>query len=150
MMEHSTVGGQTKTIVESIVTSALSPEDVLQHLDSYGIDWYLTQKGDLMICYWQVAAEDFVPKEQVATIRENQTVPPDASSLEWLSSRLSEIKGQYANCWIAIKDHKVVASAGNLTDLLQSVRDAQIESPFVTFIPSDPIVWATAYGNKNF
>jgi Family of unknown function (DUF5678) len=150
MMNQFAVGGQTKTIIESLVTSGLSPEDVVEHLDSYGIDWYLTEKGDLMIRYWQVAAEDFVPKEQVATIRENQTVPPDASSLEWLSSRLSEIRGQHANCWIAIKNQTVVASARNLTDLLTSVRDIQIDNPFVTFIPSEPIVWATAYGNQNF
>lgn len=140
------VGGPTKTIIESIVTSGFAPEEILNRLDSYGIQWYLTEKGDLMIRYWQVGAEDFVPVERVATIRESQTVPAEAGALEWLSGHLREIRTQYANCWIAIIDNQVVAQAESLSELLQKIHDARLESPFVTFIPGEPIVWATAYG----
>lgn len=140
------VGGATKKILESGVTSGLSAEEILKQLDSYGIDWYVTEKGDLMIRYWQLGAEDCLPIERTARIRENQTTPREASALEWLSRHLREIRTQYTNRWIAIVDDQVVVDAGDLTSLLQRIEDARIESPFVTFIPGEPIIWATAYG----
>ncbi|MBI4488427.1 MAG: hypothetical protein HY694_05035 [Deltaproteobacteria bacterium] len=140
------VGGATKKILESIVTSGLPPEEILKRLDSYGIQWYVTEKGDLMIRYWQIGAEDFVPVEHIARIRESQTVPAEASALEWLSGHLREVKADYADCWIAIIDNEVVADAETLPTLLQKVNDAGIENPFVTFIPAEAIIWSTAYG----
>ena len=149
MNSSVSVGGATKSIIDSIVASGLPPEQVVARLDSYGIDWYVTEKGDLMIRYWQIGAEDFVPIERVGTIRENQAVPREANPLEWLSSRLSEIKGRYGNRWIAIVDHCVIADADNLPNLLQKIQETQIQNPFVTFIPGEPVVWNTAYGNEN-
>jgi len=140
------VGGATKKILESVVTSGLPPEEILKRLDSYGIQWYVTEKGDLMVRYWQIGAEDFVPVERMARIRESQTVPAEASALEWLSGHLREVKADYADRWIAIIDNEVVADAESLPALLQKVHDARIENPFVTFIPAEPIIWSTAYG----
>ncbi len=143
-------GGETKTIVKSIVSSGLPAEEVIKHLDSYGIDWYVTEKDDLMIRYWQIGAEDFVPKERVGTIGESQTVvPPEPTALEWLSKHLTKVKSQYSNRWIAIIDNRVTADAENLPVLLQKVQNAEIENPFITFIPGEPIVWSTAYGQQN-
>ncbi len=147
MIEASfAVGGATKKILESIVTSGLPSEEILKRLDSYGINWYVIEKSDLMIRYWQVGAEDFIPTERIATIRETQAVPPEASTLEWLSAQLREIKARYSDRWIAIIDNQIVADAENLPSLLQKVHDAQIVNPFITFIPEEPIIWATAYG----
>lgn len=140
------VGGTTKKILDSIATSGLPPEEILKRLDSYGIQWYVTEKGDLMIRYWQIGADDFVPVERIARIRESQTVPAEASALEWLSGHLREVKADYADRWIAIIDNEVVADAESLPALLQKVHDARIENPFVTFIPAEPIIWSTAYG----
>lgn len=143
------VVGVKRNIIESIVTSGLSPQEVLQKLDSYGIDWYVTENGDLLLRYWQVGAEDFVPAEQIAQVRQSQTVPPEAVALEWLSKHLTTLKSQFSNRWIAILDSQVVAHAENLSTLMQKTEEAQAQNPFITFIPGEPIVWATAYGKQN-
>ncbi len=143
------VGGPTKGIIESIGTSSLSPEEILERLDSYGIEWYLTEAGDLMIKYWQVGAEDFLPAEHVGTIRQGQTVPREASALEWLSRHLSDLRAQYVGQWVAIVENQVVAAAANLPDLLQRVRDSGIENPFITEIPAGPIIWTTVYARQS-
>lgn len=135
----------TKEIVESVVTGGASPQEVLERLNSYGIEWYLTEKGDLPIKYWQVGAEDFVPAEHVARIREGRAVPNDASTLEWLSQQLPELRKRYADHWIAVVENEVVAAAPTLPDLLQRIRDAAIEHPFITEIPSQPLIWTTTY-----
>jgi len=140
------VGGVTKTIVDSIMTSGFSPEEVLKNLDSRDVQWYVTKRGDLFLRYWQLGAEDFVPVEHIATIRENQSTPPEASALEWLSEHLRDIKARYTNRWIAIVNNQVVADSEDLTSLLQSIHGAGILSPFVTFVSGGPIIWATAYG----
>lgn len=148
-MELSTaIGGSTKRIVESIVTSGIPPEEMLNRLDSYGIEWYLTERGRLFIRYWQICAEDFIRPEQIAEIRDNQNIPHEATALEWLSNQLSAIRAQYINCWIAIDNEQVVADADNLPALLEKIQDAGIETPFITFIPADPIIWNTAYDQQ--
>jgi len=143
------VVGQSKNIIESIVTSGLPPEEVLERLNSYGIDWYLTEKGDLLIKYWQIGAEDFVPSERIAEIRATQAVPSNATALEWLSTHLAALKAQFRDRWIAILDDRVVAHAENLPALMERIHDAQINNPFITFIPGEPILWSTAYGNQS-
>jgi len=144
----TSIGWSKKRIVESIVTSGLPPEEILNRLDSYDIEWYLTEGGGLFIRYWQIAAEDFMPPEQIAEIRDNQNIPHEATALEWLSNQLSAIKAQYINCWIAIDNEQVVADANNLPTLLEKIQDAGIETPFITFIPGDPIIWSTAYDQQ--
>ena len=149
MMESRTaIGGSTKSIIESIVTSGLPPGEILNRLDSYGIEWYLTEKGGLFLRYWQIGAEDFVPPEQIGEIRDNQNIPHEAAALEWLSNQLSAIRARYINRWIAIDNEKVVADADNLPTLLEKIDDASIETPFITFIPGDPIIWDTAYDQQ--
>lgn len=139
------VGGATKELVESVVTSSLSPGEILERLDSYGIEWYLTAEGDLMIRYWQVGAEDFVPAEHVGRIREGRMAPQEARVLEWLSSNLAGIRARYAGQWIAVVNDQVAASSWNLPGLLQQVRDSGIERPLITEIPAGPVIWTTAY-----
>lgn len=139
------VGGQTKEIFESLVTSGLPPEEVLKSLESYGIDWYLTTRGDLMIRYWQVGAEDFVPAQKVGTIQEGRIVPPEANALEWLSRHLPYLRTKYAGQWIAVINNQVIAAATDLPDLLKQVRDSGMEHPFITQIPTNPLIWTTAY-----
>lgn len=142
------IGGSKKRIVESIVTSGIPPEEILNRLNSYGIEWYLTERGRLFIRYWQICAEDFTCPEQRAEIRDNQNIPHEATALEWLSNQLSAIRAQYINCWIAIDNEQVVADADNLPALLEKIQDAGIETPFITFIPADPIIWNTAYDQQ--
>ena len=145
MRTSLSLGAPTKEFVESVITGSLSPERILEQLDRYGIDWYLTEAGDLMIKYWQVGAEDFLPIEHVARIREGRAVPREASALEWLSKHLGDLRVRYGGQWIAVVDNEVVAASGNLADLLQQVRDLGVDRPFVTEIPARALIWATAY-----
>ena len=149
MIESCTsIGGVTKSIIESIVTSGLPPDEILSRLDSYGIEWYLTERGSLFLRYWQVGAENLIPPEQIGEIRDNQKIPREAAALEWLSDQLSAIMARYINRWIAIDNERVVADADNLPTLLEKIDDASVETPFITFIPGDPIIWNTAYGQQ--
>lgn len=144
---RSSFGASTpvKEIIDSIVTSSLPPEEMLARLNSFWIDWYLTEKGDLMIKYWQVGAKDFVPTEHVARIREGQPVPPEAGMLEWLSAHLRELETSYAGQWIAAANNQVVAASDSLSALLEQLSDLGVKSPFVTQIPAGPAIWPTAY-----
>ena len=144
-MQSFLVGGQTKEIIESIVTRSLPPDEVLKRLDHYGIEWYVTEEGGLMLRYWQVGAEDFVPVEHVARIREGRPAPQEASALEWVSQHLPDLRAAYAGRWIAIANGEVIASAASLSELLEQTRGAGAEKPFITEIPAGPIVWNTAY-----
>lgn len=149
MMETCTaIGGIKKSIIESIVTSGLPPDEILNRLDSYGIQWYLTERGSLFLRYWQIGAEDFIPPERIGEIRDKQNIPSDAAALEWLSDQLSAIRARYNNRWIAIDNERVFADADNLPTLLEKIDDASVETPFITFIPGDPIIWNTAYGQQ--
>ena len=134
-----------KDIVESVTTSGLPPEEMLQHLDSYGIEWYLTDQGDLMIKYWQVGAESLIPPERVATIKSGRAVPNEAQALEWVSHHLPQLRQQYAGQWVAVVAAAVAASAPSLSELLQRVEELGIERPFITEIPAGPITWITTY-----
>jgi hypothetical protein len=148
MQLYTSIEGSNKNIIESIVTSGLPPEEILRRLDSYGVEWYLSEKGTLLIRYWQIGAEDFIPPERIAEIRDNQNIPREATALEWLSNQLSAIRDQYINRWIAIDNEQVVADADNLPTLLKKIQEASIETPFITFIPGDPIIWNTAYDQQ--
>ncbi len=131
--------------VESVVTGGSSPEEILDQLESYGIDWYLTEEGKLWIKCWQVGAEKFVPAEYVAKLQGNRTVNSETTALEWTSKQLPELEKEYSGKWIAVVDNHVAAASDNLPDLLQQVQKLAIEHPFITEIPTRPLVWATAY-----
>jgi len=139
------VGGTAKDIIQSVATSGLSPEEILHQLDSYDIEWYLTQQDDLMIKYWQVGAEGFLSPEQVGTIQTGRAAPPEGDQLEWVSRHLAELRQQYAGRWVAVVGDTVGASAPTLPRLLEQVQELGIERPFVTEIPAGQITWITTY-----
>ena len=144
-MNAWSVGGSTRTIIESLLTSGEPVDDILRKLDSLGIDWYVTEQGDLMIRYWQVGAERLVPLDHVARIRASHSLPTAADALEWLSSHLDDLRAQYAGQWLAIVGRDVVASAPDLATLLSATADLRDVTPFITQIPAEPITWRTAF-----
>lgn len=145
MNGQGATGSAVKELLDSVITSGLPAEEALRRLDRFGIDWYLTQQGDLMIRYWQVGAEDLIAPERVATIRMGRSTPRDASALEWVSGNLDELRGQYEGQWIAVANAQVIASAASLPELLQQVEQAGVQQPFVTQIPAGAVVWNMTY-----
>lgn len=134
--------------IQSWGTGSFSQEELLTRLDSYGIVWYATHQGDLLVKTWQVAAEDFVPREQVAEIREGRSLPSDASALEWVSQHLSELEQSHAGQWIAVVSDQVVAASPSLPALTEQLARMDVGTPFITEIPSGPVVWDTAYARR--
>lgn len=132
-------------VVRAVVTGSGRPEDISQQLDSLGIEWHITESGDLWIRSWQVVAEDFVPMDRVAQIEGSHTPPTQASDLDWVSRNLTELEATYAGRWIAVDRGKVVAAATDLPGLLQQIAELGVEGPFITEIPSEPVIWTTAY-----
>ena len=132
-----------KGLIKSISTSTEAPEEVLESLQGMGIESYVTEEGDLMIRYWQVGAESFFPPEQAAIIRTKRPSPENSDKLDWLSKNLQRICAEYVGQWIAIINNEVVASASTLPDLMNQITN--YETPFITFIPSEPIVWNFTY-----
>lgn len=132
-----------KGLIKSISTSTEAPEEVLESLQGMGIESYVTEEGDLMIRYWQVGAESFFPPEQAAIIRTKRPSPENSDKLDWLSKNLQRIRAEYVGQWIAIINNEVVASASTLPDLMNQITN--YGTPFITFIPSEPIVWNFTY-----
>ena len=137
------------TILDFAVTSGRPPEEIFRQLDLYGIHWYVTDQGDLLIRSWQVAAEEFVPAEKVAEVRQSQTVPNDADALEWVSTNLEQLTSEYAGSWIAVSNNAVAAASINLHELLSRIQAQSIQNPLITRVPEAPIIWETAYANED-
>lgn len=144
----STQSVATKEVIQSWVTGSLSPDEVLERLDSYQIEWFLVPKGDLMVKVWQIGAEDFVPTEQVARILDGRSIPSEASALAWVSQHLSELRETYAGKWIAVVGDRVVAASPSLPGLTEQFANMDVGTPFITEIPSQPVVWHTAYAKR--
>ena len=146
-MEYSIVGHKSvesiKDVIESTSTSAISPDDVLEALTKFGIEWYVTAEGTLMIKYWQIIADGFVSPERAAIIRTSAQSPDQSNELDWLSKNLQSICQDYAGQWIAISENRIIGSATDLPSLMTQI--VQIDKPFITFIPSDQIVWTFTY-----
>jgi hypothetical protein len=149
MSPAATTASDTKRIIESTVTSGFAPEQILRHLDSYGVDWYLTDQGDLMIKYWQIGAEGFVSPEHVGRIRAGRPIPSEMHALEWVSAHIPALQQRYGGQWIAVVGEAVIASADNLPQLLEKVQASGVERPFVTEIPTGSITWDTAYARSH-
>ena len=132
-------------IVKSAITDSGSREEILERLNKLDIESYITEKGDLMIRYWQVAAENFVPAERVAEFRARIAAPSGAESLEWISKHLSDLQAAYGDKWIAVAGDEVIASADDLPRLVEALDELNIDNPFVTQIPAGPIIWHTLY-----
>ena len=135
-------------LAESAVTGSFSPKETLKHLDKMGIDWNITEEGNLWIRYWQIGPENFAPIEQIAELRQGRNVPNEVDAMEWVSRNLSELKDRYRGKWIAVVDGEVVAASADMSELTEQLHDKKIEKSFVTQIPKDPIVWTTAYANQ--
>ena len=144
-----TVGESSKTMLEFALASGRPPEEILRQLDSIGIEWYVTNQGDLSIKAWQIAAENFIPAERVDEIRQGHVIPDDGDALEWVSANLKQLTSEYAGSWIAIKNNAVVAASTNLQELLGQIEAQSIPNPFLTQVPAGPIIWETAYANKD-
>jgi hypothetical protein len=145
---YSSVGELLKSFVESIPTSSVTPEEILSKLESFDIDWWITERGDLFIRYWQIGAENFVPVERVVEVRSGRPAPKNADRLEWVSEQLEGLRASYAGRWVAITEVGVVASALDLSDLVAEIDRADVKEPFITQIPEDPVVWRTAYADN--
>jgi len=144
---HAT-NGVLETVISSIPTGAKSPEEILETLDRYDIDWYVTDKGTLMIRYWQVGAEEFVSGEQAAIIRSGRPSPGEGNELDWLNKNLQNIREEYGGQWVAIHGSEIVAAAPNLPELMNQT--SGLDRPLITFIPEDPIVWTFTYAYEEF
>jgi hypothetical protein len=135
-----------KTIVRLISTSGTkSPKEFLETLDKIGIEWYVTEKGTLMIKYWQIGAEDFVPSEQAAIIRSDRPSPEQGDELDWLSKNLPNVRGRYGGQWIAVYNNEIVVAAPDLPDLIRQI--GGFDRPLITFIPAEPVVWTFTYAS---
>jgi hypothetical protein len=132
-----------KTIIPLGSTGAKSPEEVSETLDRFGIEWHVTEGGTLMIKYWQTVAEDFVTPEHSATIRSSRQSPEQENELDWLGKNLENIRGEYGGQWVAIYNNEIMASTQNLSDLLNQI--VELDRPFITYIPSEPVVWTFTY-----
>ena len=135
-----------KTILSLISTSGTkSPEEFLEALDKIGIEWYVTEKGTLMIKYWQIGAEDFVPSEQAAVIRSDRPSPDQGDELDWLSKNLPNVRGRYGGQWVAVYNNEIIAAAHDLPDLIRQI--GGFDRPLITFIPAEPVVWTFTYAS---
>lgn len=129
------------------VTSGGRPEEVLERLDSYDIEWHLTEEGHLWLRQWQLGSEDFVPAERVAELRAGRELPADADRLEWLSRNLPALRAEHAGQWIAIANGETLA-ASDLPALMAEIEARHLENPFVTQIPAEEVVWTTTYAHR--
>jgi len=134
-----------KTYSESTLTSAFPQEELLSQLEQLGVEWYITEKGTPWLKYWQIGAEDFVPIERIAELREGGEMHPEANALDWVSQNLVYLRKVYAGKWIAVIGDQVDCAAEDLPSLLQLIRDRAVDQPFITQIPAAPIVWATTF-----
>jgi len=137
---------ELKTFVTSMATSAKSPEETLEMLDRMGLEPFVTEEGDLYFRSWTIAAQGFVTPEYAAIIRSKRTTPEHGNELDWLSKNLADIQLQYAGQWIAIYANAVVAASPTLHDLLGQI--VGIDRPFITFIPTGPVVWKFTYAHQ--
>jgi hypothetical protein len=139
--------GELSKVFDVVSTGANSAEEIMTHLDRIGMEPFVTEKGDLAIKCWQII-EGFVSEEHAAVIRANRSSPAEASEMDWLSENLQSIQERYAGQWIGIEDNEIVASAPTLPELLTLIGD--IDKPFVTFIPAEPVLWTFTYGIQGF
>lgn len=132
-----------KLIYDSISTGAKSSEEILRSLDKFGIEWFVTEGGDLMIKSWTVAAQKFVSPEQAADIRSIRPLAECGDELDWLSQNLEGVREQFSNEWIAICENRIVGSSASIAELMSQV--VQFDKPLITFIPAEPTTWVSTY-----
>ena len=135
--------GDFKSVIESISIEAQSPTELLSALDRIGIESYVTEEGHLMIRYWQIGAEDFVPPEQASIIRTSRPLPDQGDNMDWLSKNLQTIRQEYGGKWVAVYNERIVASSSTLPDLMNQIEE--YDRPLITLIPAEPVIWTFTY-----
>ena len=133
----------SETIVYSLATSGKTPEEIFA-LSPFDIKWHISETGALWMKSWQVL-EDFVTPEKAMEIRFLEEPEQEHRELDWLSVNLQLLRDQYPDRWVAISNNEVIEAANTLNELIQILPENV--SPFITFIPSEPVVWDFAYGN---
>ncbi len=135
--------GDFKNVIESMSIEAQSPTELLSALDRLGIESYVTEEGHLMIRYWQIGAEDFVPREQASIIRTSRPLPDQGDNMDWLSKNLQTIRQEYGGKWVAVYNERIVASSSTLPDLMNQIEE--YDRPLITLIPAEPVIWTFTY-----
>lgn len=135
--------GDFKNVIESMSIEAQSPTEFLAALDRIGIESYITEEGHLMIRYWQIGAEDFVPPEQASIIRTSRDLPDQGDNMDWLSKNLQTIRQEYGGKWVAVYNERIVASSSTLPDLMNQIEE--YDRPLITLVPAGPVIWTFTY-----
>jgi hypothetical protein len=81
--------------------------------------------------------EDFAPRFHVP--REVAAIPvedAEPSELDWLEENAEEL-GRYPGEWLLIHDQRLLLHSRDFADLRVAIRERQIESPFVYYVPTD-------------
>src|SRR3990170_8109630 len=135
--------GDFKSVIESMSIEAQSPTELLSALDRIGIESYVTEEGHLIIRYWQIGAEDFVPPEQASIIRTSRHLPDQGDNMDWLSKNLQTIRQEYGGKRVAGYNQRIVASSSTLTSLMNQIEE--YDRPLITLIPAEPVIWTFTY-----
>src|SRR3989304_2356733 len=99
--------GDFKSVIESMSIEAQSPTELLSALDRIGIESYVTEEGHLIIRYWQIGAEDFVPPEQASIIRTSRHLPDQGDNMDWLSKNLQTIRQEDGGKWVEVYNERI-------------------------------------------
>jgi hypothetical protein len=142
---------QLNEFISSASTQGATGDEVLDYLDKMKIDWYVSEEGSLVLRYWQIGADTFVPPEKAAIIRSTKSSSEQVDNLDWLNKNLDKIRESHSGKWIAIHKNAIVASGPNMPGVLSQLGQlAGIDKPLITYIPEEPILWTFAYANKRF
>lgn len=135
--------GDFKSLFESASIEAKSPTEFLSALDRIGIESNVTEEGHLMIRYWQIGADNYVPPEQASIIRTSRPLPDQGDNMDWLSKNLQTIRQENGGKWVAVYNKRIVASSSTLPDLMNQIEE--YDRPLITFIPAEPVIWTFTY-----
>lgn len=142
---------QLNEFISSASTQGATGDEVLDYLDKMKIDWHVSEEGSLVLRYWQIGADTFVPPEKAAIIRSTKSSSEQVDNLDWLNKNLDKIRESHSGKWIAIHKNAIVASGPNMPGVLSQLGQlAGIDKPLITYIPEEPILWTFAYANKRF
>jgi transcriptional regulator with XRE-family HTH domain len=78
------------------------------------------------------------PRQRVGLPEETPAAAINAESVEmdWLVQNAQEL-GQYKGEWLLIQGRQLLVHSGDFTVVREVVRDRQIHSPFVYYVPTD-------------
>jgi hypothetical protein len=144
----STSSDPTQIVIEQSLASGRGAHDALKQLDSLGIEWFVTDQGDLMTKTWRVVAARFVAPQDVPLIR--QSHPPEADALNWVSQHLADLRARFAGRWIAVEGGAVVADASTFPRLMKLLsKRAAGAKPLITQITAEEPSWIVTYASHH-